>query len=59
MMNLNWLEFQVLYQWTPCTIQLQHGMMNLNYLIDHILYYIFKTILDKFKILIILQQEYI
>ena len=26
--------------------QLQHEMMNLNYLMDHILYWIFKTILN-------------
>ena len=30
--------------------QLQHGMINLNYLMDHILYQIFKNILNiKFK----------
>ena len=28
--------------------QLQHGLMNLNYLMDHILYQIFKTILSIF-----------
>ena len=29
--------------------QLQHGMMNLNYPIEHVLYQIFKTILSIFK----------
>ena len=30
-------------------ISFQHGMINLNYLMDHILYQIFKTILNIFK----------
>ena len=29
--------------------QLQHGKVNLNYVMDHILYQIFKIILDTFS----------
>ena len=44
--------------------QFQHGMINLNYLIDYNLYQIFKIILNIFKknmkhLLIILQVKYI
>ena len=46
--------------------QLQHGMMNLNYQMDHILYQIFITILSIFlkknmeeSLVLILQQEYV
>ena len=44
--------------------QLQHGMKNLNYLLIHILYQIFKIMLNIYKKniekrLIILQSEYI
>ena len=44
--------------------QFQHGMINLNYLIDYSLYQIFKIILNIFKknmkhLLIILQVKYI
>ena len=56
-------KYKKVIQKTNLKYQLQRGMMNLNYLMVHILYQIFKTILNIFlkimkRRMIILQQEF-
>ena len=56
-------KYKKVIQKTNLKYQLQRGMMNLNYLMVHILYQIFKAILNIFlkimkRWMIILQQEF-
>ena len=58
-----WKNIKSLYNNNKFKYLLQHGVMNLSYLMDHIEYQIFKIILSIFlrnivKMLIIYQSEY-
>ena len=44
-----WKNIKKSYENNKFNIQLQHGMKNLNYLMDHILYQIFKIILKIYQ----------
>ena len=44
-----WKNIKKSYENNKFKIQLQHGMKNLNYLMDHILYQIFKIILKIYQ----------